>query len=140
VNSQIHSVVAASSIKRNSTKGRSSDKSYVNLMSDSSGNSVKIHVNMQEHKQQHVSNETSTTVTINGMQAGRVNKLNNSSIIFLGDCEMPITKSVNSVKTSGSDSGVGSGKNFTQKIQIKGTTTASSNVKVSSSISQQKSR
>lgn len=109
-------------------------------MSDSSGNSVKIHVNMQEHKQQLVSNETSTTVTINGMQAGRVNKLNNSSIIFLGDCEMPITKSVNSVKTSGSDSGVGSGKNFTQKIQIKGTTTASSNVKVSSSISQQKSR
>lgn len=116
-------------------------------MSDSSGNSVKIHVNsMQEqHNKQLMSNETSTTVTINGIQAGRVNKLNNSSIIFLGDCEMPITKSVNSVKTSGSDSGVGSGKNYTQKIQIKGTTTTAtsatnSNIKVSSSLSQQKSR
>lgn len=100
-------------------------------MSDSSGNSVKIQVNMHEQKQLML-NETSTTVTINGMQAGRVNKLNNSSIIFLGDCEreMPITKSENLVKTSGSDSGVGGGMmkktqkshiDYTQKIQIKAT-------------------
>lgn len=48
----------------------------------------------------------------------RVNKPNNNSIIFLGDCEMPITKSVTR-KNSGSDLSANKIKeNNTQKIQI----------------------
>lgn len=70
--------------------------------SDSSGGgNVKISVNTQ--KQQ--SSQGGTTVTVNGGSSAslkHVNKPINSSIIFLGDCEMPITKSVTR-KNSGSD-------------------------------------
>lgn len=88
--------------------------------SDSSG-SVKVSVNTKKLKQQAFHGAT-TTVTINGGQAPpsmkRVNKPNNSSIIFLGDCEMPITKSVTR-KNSGSDLSANKMKeNNTQKIQI----------------------
>jgi hypothetical protein len=82
--------------------------------SDSSGNSVKISVKQQ-----------ATIVTVNGVQAATkplraVNKPINSSIIFLGDCEMPITKSV-ARKNSASDSNAKTAKaeeNHTRKIQI----------------------
>lgn len=110
------------------------DKSYVNGAhnkanvandSDSSGCNVKVSVNTQRQKQQAF---RSTTVTINGGQTTslkHVNKPNNSSIIFLGDCEMPITKSATR-KNSGSDSSAnkfadGKAKDSnTQKIQITG--------------------
>lgn len=95
--------------------------------SDSSGNSVKIRVNTQKKRQEfsRQSNNSSvltpaTVVTINGMHASRVN---NSSIIFLGDCEMPITKtSSDAPKSNGSDAnGVKSTSavDYTQKIQIR---------------------
>lgn len=81
------------------------DKSYVNGSnnrindSDSSGNNVKISVNTQRQQAY-----GGTTVTVNGGPLlSRVNKPINSSIIFLGDCEMPITKHVTR-KNSGSDS------------------------------------
>lgn len=66
--------------------------------SDSSGNNVRISVKQQ----------ATTVVTVNGSgptssHLKHVNKPMNSSIIFLGDCEMPITTSVTR-KNSGSDS------------------------------------
>lgn len=85
--------------------------------SDSSGNNVKISVNTQR-QQPH----GGTVVTVNGgAPLKRVNKPINNSIIFLGDCEMPITKSVTR-KNSGSDSGVHKGvdnkgkENYPKKI------------------------
>lgn len=74
---------------------------------------------MQKQKQQAFHGAT-TTVTINGGQALKHVKKpnNNNSIIFLGDCEMPITKSVTR-KNSGSDSSAQKAKeNNAQKIQI----------------------
>lgn len=73
---------------------------------------------MQKQKQQAFHGST-TTVTVNGGQALKhVKKPNNNSIIFLGDCEMPITKSVTR-KNSGSDSSAQRAKeNYAQKIQI----------------------
>lgn len=84
----------------NSIRNPSTDeKSLVNGShnkndSDSSGNNVRISVKQQ-----------ATVVTVNGPTSHlkRVNKPINSSIIFLGDCEMPITTSVTR-KNSGSDS------------------------------------
>jgi hypothetical protein len=108
--------------------GGSRNKVNVPNDSDSSGNNVKVSVNTQKQKQQAF--RSSTTVTINGGQATssslkHVKKPNNSSIIFLGDCEMPITKSAATRKNSGSDSSAnkiaGDGKakeNNTQKIHI----------------------
>lgn len=71
------------------------------------------------------SGSVGTTIKVNGNvlngNGALINKPNNSSIIFLGDCEMPITKSgrapCESNKMSGSES---SDKKFTQKIQIGG--------------------
>lgn len=70
------------------------------------------------------SGSVGTTIKVNGNvlngNGALVTKPNNSSIIFLGDCEMPITKSgrvPETTKNSGSDS---SDKKFTQKIQIGG--------------------
>ncbi|CRK90307.1 CLUMA_CG004021, isoform A [Clunio marinus] len=93
--------------------------------SDSSGkNLMKINVNTQRQKQQAY---RGTTVTVNGGSSPstfkHVRKPNNSSIIFLGDCEMPITKSATR-KNSGSDSSANkicdtkSKDNNTQKIHI----------------------
>ena len=67
--------------------------------SDSSGN-VKISVNEQKQRNFH----GTTTVTINGGEGQPFNRSDefNNKTLFLGDCEMPITKSVN-MKTSGSD-------------------------------------
>lgn len=108
------------------------DKSYVNGShnkvsvhndSDSSGNNVKVSVKTQQQKQQAY---PGTTVTINGGQSTvlkRVNKPISSSIIFLGDCEMPITKSVTR-KNSGSDTSAHkiseskAKESHTKKIQI----------------------
>lgn len=108
------------------------DKSYVNGShnkanvqndSDSSGHNVRVSVNTQKQKQQAF---RSTTVTVNGGLAPtlkHVSKPNNSSIIFLGNCEMPITKSATR-KNSGSDSsahkidGVKVKESLAQKIQI----------------------
>jgi hypothetical protein len=98
------------------------NKNSVQNDSDSSGgNSVKVSVNTQKQKQQ-AFHGTTTTVTINGGQPPsslkRVNKPNNNSIIFLGDCEMPITKSATR-KNSGSDSSANKNKeNNMQRIQI----------------------
>ena len=98
---------------------------------DSSGNNVKISVNMQKQRQQ-AFRVGGTTIKVNGSvvsgNGALINKPNNSSIIFLGDCEMPITKSSGRVehnKNSGSDSSANKaatleGKKFTQKIQIGG--------------------
>lgn len=99
---------------------------------DSSGNNVKVSVNMQKQRQQ-AFRVGGTTIKVNGgiVHSGNgalINKPNNSSIIFLGDCEMPITKSSGRVehnKNSGSDSSANKaasieGKKFTQKIQIGG--------------------
>lgn len=70
------------------------------------------------------SGNVGTTIKVNGNvlsgNGALINKPNNSSIIFLGDCEMPITKSgrvPEHNKASASDS---SDKKFTQKIQIGG--------------------
>lgn len=101
-----------------------------NVESDeSSGNNVKISVNMQKQRQQ-AFRVGGTTIKVNGgiVSNALVNKSINSSIIFLGDCEMPITKSSGRVepnKNSGSDSSANKaaaleGKKFTQKIQIGG--------------------
>lgn len=80
---------------KNYGKGSRSKVSVQND-SDSSGNNVKVSVNAQRSQ-----------VTVNGggptASLKRVTKPINSSIIFLGDCEMPITKSVTR-KNSGSDS------------------------------------
>lgn len=81
---------------------------------------------MQKQRQQAFrSGSVGTTIKVNGNvlngNGALINKPNNSSIIFLGDCEMPITKSgrapPESNKANGSDS---SDKKFTQKIQIGG--------------------
>lgn len=91
--------------------------------SDSSGNSVKVSVNTQKERQQAF---RSTTITVNNESAmmasrGGVNKTpNNNSIIFLGDCEMPITKSVTR-KNSGSDTsanrfGIDGKKEYSLKV------------------------
>lgn len=81
---------------------------------------------MQKQRQQAFRSGTvGTTIKVNGnvlnVNGALINKPNNSSIIFLGDCEMPITKSGRVVpepnKNSGSDL---SDKKFTQKIQIGG--------------------
>lgn len=67
--------------------------------SDSSGN-VKIKVNEQKQRNFH----GTTTVTINGGEGQPFNRADesNNKTLFLGDCEMPITKSV-TLKSSGSD-------------------------------------
>lgn len=118
-------------------------KKCANLSSsDSSGNSVKIRVNTQKKfsRQNSPAVLTPATVTINGMHASRVN---NSSIIFLGDCEMPITKTSSDTKTSGSDSvGVNASKksvDYTQKIQIRSASVGESNQRFAE-INQQRSR
>lgn len=92
---------------------------------------MKISVNMQKQRQQ-AFRVGGTTIKVNGSvvsgNGALINKPNNSSIIFLGDCEMPITKSSGRVehnKNSGSDSSANKaaaleGKKFTQKIQIGG--------------------
>jgi hypothetical protein len=80
---------------------------------------------MQKQRQQAFrSGSVGTTIKVNGSvlngNGALINKPNNSSIIFLGDCEMPITKSgrvPEPTKNSVSDS---SDKKFTQKIQIGG--------------------
>lgn len=121
-------------------------KNCANLSSsDSSGNNVKIRVNTHRKfsRQNIPAVSTPATVTINGMHASRVN---NSSIIFLGDCEMPITKTSSDTKTSGSDSiGVNGSKksstsvDYTQKIQIRSASVGESNQKFAE-INQQKIR
>lgn len=107
------------------------NKSNIND-SDSSGNNVKISVNMQKQRQQAFrSGACGTTIKVNGGtvsgNGALINKPNNSSsIIFLGDCEMPITKSgrvEHNKNIIGRDLSVnknGEGKKFTQKIQIGG--------------------
>lgn len=111
----------------------------MNNDSDSSGNNLKISVNnSQKLKQQafrsgnkNGPNGGSTTIKVNDGNSCastllKANKLNNSSIIFLGDCEMPITKSgvVEHKNSVGSDSsankaaGGDSNNKYTQKIHI----------------------
>jgi hypothetical protein len=105
-----------------------SNKINVNNDSDSSGNNVRISVNTQKQRQQ-AFRSGSTTIKVNGSAPIlKTNKLNNSSIIFLGDCEMPITKSSgiehNNKSNSASDANANKNSNaenggkFTQKIQI----------------------
>lgn len=138
------------------------NKINVNNDSDSSGNNMKISVNTQKQRQQAFrsvnmsantfnsgcggTNGGSTTIKVNdGNSASAIlkaNKLKNSSIIFLGDCEMPITKSgVVEHKNSGSDSSAhkaaGDNSKFTQKIQI---TTNGSEMKQQFAASSQQTR
>ncbi|KAG5677078.1 hypothetical protein PVAND_006862 [Polypedilum vanderplanki] len=101
--------------------------------SDSSGNNMKISVNTQKQRQQafRSSSTGGTTIKVNGGNSASsimtAKKLSNSSIIFLGDCEMPITKSgsnVNSVNDSISIRNAATTDNsskYTQKIQITST-------------------
>lgn len=121
----------------NSNKSNRSINKSNNHDSDSSGNNVKISVNTQKQKQQSF-RSGGTTIKVNGMSSSsspssmlKTNKISNSSIIFLGDCEMPITKSgslsapaaVIENKNSGSDSSANKTADiskFTQKIQITG--------------------
>lgn len=132
----------------------------MNNDSDSSGNNVKISVNTQKQRQQafrsgantfnsgcSVKNGGSTTIKVNDGNCAsailKANKLNNSSIIFLGDCEMPITKSgVVEHKNSGSDSSAnkaaGDNSKYTQKIQI--TTNGGSELKQQFAVSSQQIR
>lgn len=107
------------SLDEKSFASGSHNKANVND-SDSSGHNVKVSVNSQKQKQQVF---RSTTVTVNGGQVPaaikHVNKPHNNSIIFLGDCEMPITKSAATRKNSGSDTSANKAKeDNSQKIQI----------------------
>lgn len=97
--------------------------------SDSSGNNVKISVNTQKQRQQafRSSSTGGTTIKVNGGNSASsimtAKKLSNSSIIFLGDCEMPITKSgsnVNSASDSIANKNATESNKYTQKIQITG--------------------
>lgn len=86
--------------------------------SDLSENNVKVSVNTP---QKPISYE-SKSLAINGAQTillKHVNKPMNNSIIFLGDCEMPITKS-ETRKNSGSASDVNkTNDNKSKEIHIK---------------------
>jgi hypothetical protein len=114
----------------NASAKKHSQGGGVNNDSDSSGNNVKVSVNMQRQRQQAFrSGACGTTIKVNGgvPSSTLLNKPANSSIIFLGDCEMPITKSgyAEHNKNGGGDSSTAikvapEGKKFTQKIQIGG--------------------
>lgn len=106
--------------------------------SDSSGNNDKVSVNTQEQA------HSGTTVTINGGQMTMLQHVNhsiNSSITFLGNCEMPITKSVTR-KNSGNDNSAHKiddkkvEENFKKKIPVN--SPASREVKYQLVVSSQK--
>jgi hypothetical protein len=96
-----------------------------NESSDSSGNNAMISVNTQKQRQQafRSSSTGGTTIKVNGGSASSImsaKKLSNSSIIFLGDCEMPITKSGSNVNSASENAGKNGNEKYTQKIQITG--------------------
>jgi hypothetical protein len=102
----------------------------VNDESDSSDENIKVRVNNQKQRQQAFrvgsASNASTRIRVNGNSASILkvnnNKMNNNSVIFLGDCEMPITKSGSERKSVGSESsGIKSVENkYVQKIKING--------------------